>query len=127
MGSGCGNTLQFNFVTGVSANTPLKTVALLPGDSKTDLTLMRDGLMYAYQGATMKARDCKQEIVVETKFDTWEGDAIRTALHGPNSRPWKETWTVWACGKLVDVPIHFVPDNNGTVIHVDGPEVTAKP
>lgn len=124
--SGCGSTKQFNVLTFVAPGQPIAEVALLPGDTKADPALQRDALVNVYQGAALHAKDCQELIVTGTKFEAWEGEPVKNALHGPNARPWRETWTVWACRRVVDVPIHFVPDERGTGFRVVPREVKLK-
>jgi hypothetical protein len=37
---------------------------------------------------------------------------------GPDQRlrPWWETWSMIGCGKTIDVPIDFLPEEKGTQI-----------
>jgi hypothetical protein len=117
-GAGCGTTKRYNVMTVVSGNQPPREVGLLPGTTNADPFLQRDSVLHAFVGTARYSKDCKQRAITDTRFDAFEGEAVKNALHGANARPWREVWTVWACGSLVDVVIHFTPDDKGTGIAV---------
>jgi hypothetical protein len=115
---GCGNDTVLNFYFSAGADEKINTVVGIPGDSRADLTLQRDAVLYANTWATMVAKGCKTFDVTNTKF---EGFGLSKPLTpdpgaGDRYRPWWETWTLVGCGKTIDVPIDFVPDENGTQV-----------
>lgn len=116
--TGCGVTRRLNVLTLAAPDKPPRQVGLLPGTTHADPLLQRDGLHYAFLGATLLAKDCKRIIVTDTRFDDYEAPPAADAQPGRQPRPWRETWTLWACGTAIDMPIHFVPDATGTGIHV---------
>ncbi|HYM32899.1 MAG TPA: hypothetical protein VEU47_16480 [Candidatus Cybelea sp.] len=126
-GKGCGTTKQFNLYTIAAANQPIKVIAAVPGNTHADILLQRDSLQYVFLAAGVAAKDCKQQVVTEATFGDYEGGPLPNALAGPNARPWRETWTVWACGKLLDVPVHYLPDATGTGISVSNKEIKTRP
>lgn len=109
--SGCGvaRTLNFLFIAGPDG---VRSVVTLPGTTLADPLLQRDALFFAFTGAGLKAPGCKDRIVVDTAVDRSNG-----ANGAPGKAPWHETWTVAACGKMLIVPMEFVPDANGTTIN----------
>lgn len=112
--AGCGETLQFNVLTMISPEKGVQVVPLVPGDGHADPVLMKDAMMNVYQYAHVRKPDCQQVQLVKTKFDGYEGEPIKDARDGPQSRKWQETWSIWACGDMMDMPIWFVPDATGT-------------
>jgi hypothetical protein len=110
--TGCGTRRTFNVLTIIAADEPVRRVPLLPGGTIADPVLQQDALPDAVRGAAAANPGCRDGIVVDTRFDEFEGASAA-------SRPWRETWTVAGCGRLVDVPITFAPDARGTGIRTD--------
>ncbi len=121
---GCDSKTRFNLMTVISPDMGVKVAALLSGTTIATPRLQADSIMYAFMGTALLARGCKEKTVIDTHFDSYTGDAVKDALNGPDSRPWHETWTVWACNQTIDVPISFTPDNRGTGIHSSPSEAT---
>jgi hypothetical protein len=123
--AGCGMTRRYNIVTLAPPGKPLRTEAMLPGTTKADPLLQRDSLAQVYEAMTAATnqRDCKNVAITDTRFEAYEGGPVKNAKSGPNARPWRELWTLWACGRIVEVPLHFVPDEKGTAIRVSAQEV----
>ena len=86
------------------------------GTTHADLTLQRDTLFYADMGAAMVAKDCKNMVVTNTRFNALDTTSAPPPGVDPSRHPWSETWTMVACGHRVDVPFKFIPDNRGTTI-----------
>lgn len=121
--AGCGRARRLNVMTIAAPNKAPSVLPTLPGTTRADPLLQRDGLRYALIGAApLAAKDCKKVAITDTRFDAFEGTPAPDARPGFDPRPWRETWTVWACGKAIDVPIHFAPDATGTGIHVQPSE-----
>jgi len=114
--SGCGKQGIENILT-LSDKGQLKSVAGLPGTSKADPVLAKDSMQYAYMGVMRKIGQCKDVHVIDTKFDDFTGAPNPRAKFQKNGgRPWKETWTLNACGMIVDTDITYIPDETGTGI-----------
>jgi hypothetical protein len=126
MATGCGKTLRFAVLTIVAPDKPAMTLSLIPGDSRADPMLQRDSVKDVLDHASVASGGCKDMVVTDTRFEDWEGGPVK-GPHGREARPWRETWTVWACGKLLDVPVHFTPNDRGTLIEVKSAEVKPKP
>lgn len=117
--TGCGTRVQLNTLTMVQSDGVLRRIALLPGNTIADPFLQRDGIMYARAGAAgLIPADCRQVLIVETRFVKYEGDAVASVRSGRMLRPWREDWAIDACGRRVAVMMHFVPDATGTTIVV---------
>ncbi len=114
--SGCGKERIENVLT-LAEKGQVKTLPGIPGTSIADPVLAHDSLPYAYRGILKQVGDCKDIRFVDTKFDEFEGPPNPAAqLKDHGGRPWHETWTLDACGKLVDSELHFVPDDKGMLI-----------
>lgn len=116
--SGCGNDTSLNFFFSAGADEKINTVVAIPGETIADLTLQRDGLIYANFGALLVAKDCKTFEVKNTRFEGFGIPNPPIADPGPDQhlRPWWETWTMTGCGRTIDVPLDFVPGEKGTQI-----------
>ena len=51
-----------------------------------------------------------------TRFDGPPGSVSRG---GRATAPWNEIWTLGACGRVVAVPMEFIPNERGTAIRID--------
>jgi hypothetical protein len=121
--NGCGNDTTLNIHFSAQAGKKINYTVALPGDTRADIPLQRDALMYASAGAMRLTKDCEDVEITDTKF---EGFGLSESPD-PHTRgredkqPWRETWTVTGCGHIVDVPMQFVPDATGTqIIQPDG-------
>jgi hypothetical protein len=105
--SGCGNdtTINFFFVGHPDGN--VQSIVAAPGDTHADPVLQRDSFRYVLTAVHLVAPACTALHVRTTSFDG--GDA---GARGP----WRETWTVAACGPTYRVPVTFTPDATGTQI-----------
>lgn len=133
---GCGNDtiLNFNFV--VADDGTIKVLADLPGATHADRILQHDAVPYATTGASVHAKGCPQFIITNTHFDAFIVKPASTDAPAqkakpelprtPQSRPWRETWTVAGCGRKFDVPINFVPDATGTLITQKSEEIVER-
>jgi hypothetical protein len=116
--TGCGNDTILNIYFSAGADEKINTVVGVPGATRADLTLQRDALLYANVGANLVARGCKTFVVKNTRFEGFGVPKPPIPDPGPDTRlrPWWETWTMIGCGRTIDVPIDFVPDEKGTQI-----------
>jgi hypothetical protein len=117
--AGCGNDTTINLYFAVGADGKIATIVAFPGTTRANLVLQRDALKFANLGAGSRAKDCKQFVVTNTRF---EGFGLRNpATPDPGAdarfRPWWETWMMAGCGQSLDVPINFIPDATGTTIN----------
>ena len=116
--SGCGNDTILNFYFSANADEKINTIIGLPGTTHTGTVLGRDAVSYANLGASLVVKDCKAFDVKNTRFEAYGAPKPPVPDPGPGHprRPWWETWTMTGCGRTVDVPIDFVPDETGTRI-----------
>ncbi len=136
---GCGNdtVLHVNFIAGDDGK--LRVFVSLPGSTRADLTLQRDALPSATLGPRSRVKDCERIFVTNTRFDAFEPlpppekdkdakdkDAKDKPPLPPRAkeRPWREIWSVFACGRRFSVPIHFTPDATGTGFSQKSEEIT---
>jgi hypothetical protein len=122
---GCGNDTVLNIFFSAAADEKINTVIGIPGGTLADLTLQRDAAVFANTGAMSVAQSCKSFEVTNTRF---EGFGLsKPPAPDPGSgnrfRPWWETWTMIGCGRTIDVPIDFIPDEKGTQIRQPGGSV----
>ena len=118
--SGCGAERIINILFRAEPS-GVRFLVTLPGRTRANVVLQRDGLTYAFVGAGTKVRDCKDMEVADTAFDGFglsSGDK-----KAPETGPWRETWTVAACGRMLAVPLEFIPDATGTTINQRPAEV----
>jgi hypothetical protein len=114
--SGCGDDKILNLYFTASSDGKISGIAAAPGTTHADLTLQRDGLFYAKLGASMVEKGCKNFLLSDTRFEALDDKSRPLPGVDPSRRSWSETWTMLACGHVVDVPIHFIPDPKGTTI-----------
>jgi hypothetical protein len=112
---GCGQSRTFNILYLFTKN-GLQKIGLLPGDTRADVTLQRDGLMYAYTGMVKIApANCKDVKYLDTKF-IGQGEKMPNIPAGRDPHAWTEEWTLRACGVTGVVTMTFAPDPTGTTI-----------
>lgn len=122
----CGATHVHN-IESIAQDGGVEVVPRLNGTTRTDIALQNDAAGYALMGASLKLKDaCDDKSVVDTALVDFEGDPIANAKDGPQSRAWREEWTVQACKKEIVVPVLFTPDDTGTGISVDASGVKVK-
>ena len=112
--SGCGNDTTINFFFKAGPDKKIASVVALPGDTHAGLQLQRDAVRYAVIAVQAKAAGCAMINVRTTSYTR----SASGAVPGPAGRaePWRETWTLSACGRRYVVPMTFVPDATGTTI-----------
>lgn len=117
---GCGKQSLENVAT-ISEEGIEKTAAVTPGSTKGDLLLMQETIPYiALYLDTNGMKECANRKVINTRFDDFEGAANPKAkFQIDGGRPYREIWTIDACGTVMDVPVHYVPDQKGIAIHVE--------
>jgi len=124
---GCGATRVLNVLAWIRDKKSLTSGALLPGTTRTEPVLQRDGAVSAFQAAYLaalaagEAKDCKTSFVADTEFI----DQERVTAAGAKNSPWREMWTVITCTKRMQVPMRFTPDATGTAIYA-GPSTGIK-
>ena len=118
--SGCGKTSLENIITAVVAGGITRTIFATPGTTKGDLLLAKDTMPYLAMYMRVKGpKDCRDERIMNTRFDDFEGPPTPTAkFQADGGRPYREIWTVSACGTPFDIPVHYIPDATGTLINV---------
>jgi len=120
---GCGQDRILNVLGVVQGPGTLGTVPLLPGNTRGDPQLQKDAVQYAMIAAGASGKDCAQGYVENTEF-TDQGDKPVAGGKGP---PWRELWTVIACGRKAQVTMRFIPDATGTTIGAERRIAPAEP
>lgn len=126
--SGCGNDTILNLYFSATADEKINTIIGVPGETRADLTLQRDALVYARIGAGLAAKDCKVFEPINSKFEGFGVSDSSIPDPGPTSRfrPWWETWSMTGCGHTIDLPLDFVPDKKGTQIFQRGKRIESR-
>lgn len=109
---GCDRPWQLNVLVVVRQPGSLETFPLLPGTTRADSLLEKDGAFYAFTAAPIDPKGCKPIYVADTKFLSTLNDTPLIA-----GKPgWSEQWTVAQCEKRSSIEMRFVPDRSGTTI-----------
>ena len=121
--TGCGPTTRLlNVLTIAHADTPLQIVGMMPGDTLTDPMMQKNALQYAEAIAVRGVPPgCKQLAFLNTKFDGFTGLPNPEVTDGRESRPWRELWTMAACGQEFDIGLTFTPNQRGTALTGQNP------
>jgi hypothetical protein len=112
--SGCGNDTSINFYFFAQPNEKITSLIAAPGDTHADPVLQRDAMGYVMIAARTQAPSCNAPHLRTTHFDGRLEAQPDSAIARTGPGGWRETWTVSTCGKLLAVPLTFVPDATGT-------------
>ena len=111
---GCGTIELLNvFSLAEPSGGDPKLLGGLPGTTRTDPVLQKEGLPIAARGLPDKAASCRDVRVVDTVLSP---DAPKDRM-----APWRESWTVLACNEAYAVPLRFTPTADGATIGIDAP------
>jgi hypothetical protein len=120
--TGCGPTRLLNVLTIAHSDTPMQIVGMMPGDTMTDPMMQKNALQYAEAIAVRGVPPgCKQLAFLNTKFDGFTGLPNTEVTDGRESRPWRELWTMTACGSEFDIGLTFTPNQRGTALTGQNP------
>jgi hypothetical protein len=127
--NGCGKGRIVNAFFLVGGDNKVHFLLTHPGTTMADPTLQRDTVMYVQMAAVGKSRDCKTRNIVNTRFvpvaapseDSKTGAALLQVV--PTGPQLNEVWTVDACGKFLEVPVHYLKSMTGTTITASDAEV----
>jgi hypothetical protein len=110
---GCGTVSLMNVFSLAGPTGEPKLLGGLPGTTRADPVLQKEGLPIAARGLPDPAASCRDVRVVDTVL----------APDAPKDRmaPWHENWTVLACNVAYQVPMIFTPTADGATIAVDAP------
>ena len=115
--TGCGPTRLLNVLTIAHSDSPMQVVGMMPGDTLTDPMMQKNALQYAEAIAVRGVPPgCKQLAFLNTKFDGFIGLPNPEVTDGRESRPWRELWTMTACGSEFDIGLIFTPNQRGTAL-----------
>lgn len=108
---GCGTIQLLNVFSLVGPTGEPRLLGGLPGTTRADLVMQKDGLAIAIGGLPAAAADCRDTRVVDTAL----------APDAPQDRrsAWRETWIVLACDKAYPVALRFTPTPEGATIALD--------
>ncbi|HUC65661.1 MAG TPA: hypothetical protein VMA53_09550 [Stellaceae bacterium] len=116
--TGCGRTRRFNVETIALPHQQPQFFGLLPGTTRADAAAQHDGVRHVFMATAGLVKDCRRLAVTDTRFEDYDGGPVLKLKPGQEARPWRELWTVWRCGKIIEVELHFIPDAKGTTIKV---------
>lgn len=108
---GCGTVVLLNVFSLAGPSGEPKLLGGLPGTTRADPMLQKEGLPIAVRGLPAKAAACRDIRVVDTALSS---DAPKDRM-----TPWRENWTVLACDQAYQVPLRFTPTADGATIAVD--------
>ena len=111
----CKKVKLFNVHMQVDANGKPHGQVMFSGNTTADLDLQGQAMKSVVRASkSLIAPTCATEMVVDTLHLGFEG----VAVNGAKSAPFRELWAVDACGKKVQVTLHFIPDAKGIAIVV---------
>ena len=111
--AGCGTIELLNVFSLAGPDGEPKLLGGLPGTTRADPVLQKEGLPIAVRGLPGKAASCRDVRVVDTALSP-DASKDRTA-------PWRENWTVLACNEAYPVRLRFTPTADGATIGIDAP------
>lgn len=111
--AGCGTVELLNVFALAGPSGVPQLLGGLPGTTRADPVLQKEGLPVAVRGLPAAAAPCHDARVVDTVLAP---DAPKDA-----TLPWHETWTVLACNQAYQIPLRFTPTADGATIGVDAP------
>jgi len=115
--TGCGQSMQLNVLTEVTAPSTLASGALLPGATITDPVLQNAAQAYAVRAAGGLPAGCKNAFVANTAFLGFSSGA-KAMPQGEVTSPWQEDWVLDFCGGLKVVRLQFSPGVEGISLGV---------
>lgn len=110
---GCDTVVLLNVFSLADQSGEPKLLGGLPGTTRADPVLQKQGLPIAVHGLPAKAAACRDVRVVDTLLAP-DAPKERTA-------PWHESWTVLACNEAYQIPLRFTPTGDGATIALDAP------
>jgi len=117
--TGCGQRMQLNVLTEVTAPAALASGALLPGATIADPAMQNLAQGYAVRAAGGLPAGCKTGFVANTAFLGFLGGQKGGAA-GEVTAPWREAWVLDFCGGVKVVRLQFTPGVQGISLGVVG-------
>ena len=126
----CGTTTSFRVLNNVREDGTIERTAEVPGETLTheEPSLQRRAIAAALHGAARaNPSGCGHRVVVDTaavmEFDPTA--PVRPHCGSYEPEPWKEKWTVAACGQRVNVTVKFTPSGKRTRVKEIAREIAA--
>jgi len=125
---GCGKSRLINAFFVVGKENKVFFLLTIPGTSRGDPQLQKDTLFYVFMASARKNADCKAPSIINSRFETDEKPSV-IANAPPQfkslvfDRQSRETWSVEACGRFFEVPVHYMHSTAGTTITAAESEV----
>lgn len=113
---GCGSRRRLNILVSIDATGSMSLTPLLPGTTHAGPVLQADGVRYAFLALPRAMRgdpSCHVSYVADTQFVAEDKAA---PLPGAAARGWRESWTLALCTRTIVMPMHFIPNADGTYI-----------
>ncbi|HEX4739085.1 MAG TPA: hypothetical protein VH331_16150 [Allosphingosinicella sp.] len=117
--SGCGNDTIINFFFFAQPDEKITSLIGAPGDTHADPILQRDAMRDVMMAAKTQAPGCSAPHLRTTRFEGRPGAQAGGATARTAPSGWAETWTVSACGRLLTIPVTFIPDATGTRVFTE--------
>ena len=118
----CGMLKRYNLAFKMERSRRIGAIMWLPGDTMASVRLVGDTTPSVFSSAKRAlGAECKPLRVADTiivERSTAIREAGRTFLG-----PWRESWILQGCEKRIDVPVSFLPNDNGGTTYVVHPAV----
>ncbi|HEY0204372.1 MAG TPA: hypothetical protein VGC15_09505 [Acetobacteraceae bacterium] len=123
MATGCQPERTLNVLTLNHPDGTPEHVALMPGETHADPLTQKSALQYAQAIVAHSpiVANCREIAFTDTHFDGYDGLPSPEVTDGRNNRPWRETWTVAACGTNYTIGLLFTPNAQGTRLSGSNP------
>jgi hypothetical protein len=122
----CGESKVYNALFVAQDGDVPAMQSFYPGSTKANANLLHDAMPAALtqaSGASTK-RGCKTPYVYDMQVKTPLRDVEKSGAIGKDV--WEETWTFSLCGELIDVPMTFTPDSDGSGASFRGHKATIR-
>ena len=119
---GCGDLTQINVIVAGDPEKGMQTELYVPGVVTGNPKVILPVMAEVAKATLERTPECHKRSIINTALKGFDGDVVKDA-NVKGARPFTQIWTVWACDKVLDVPVHYVPGPKGTDVRVTADEV----